>query len=234
MGQDARFGDEGDNEQDRRRNERCFEGHPGRRGGLARPLHGKEVEAEEDPGRDAEGVAKGARRLQLKALRKQGAAAQQTQSEPTEDFGRDALAKQQPAEDHDPDRRGRGEKGRVGDARVDDRQMPEEEISREGEAREDRRPRKSRRGPAVAIRGPHPCPEQGQRKRHAPERARKRTDVREPDKDWRNAHRDRPDDQGCKGGKEALRRCAALRDRHSVDFSQRGRDSTSQRTARCP
>ena len=99
-----------------------------------RRLHGEEIEAEEDAGRDAVEVADRARGLELKALGEQRRAAGEAQGEAREHVRLRPLAKQQPAERDHPDRRAGGEEGGVGDARVDDRQMPEEQVAGEGEA----------------------------------------------------------------------------------------------------
>ena len=144
---------DGDDEQDRRGDHGRLEGEPRRGGRLARRLHGEEIEAEEDAGRDAEDVAERAGRPQLEALREQRRAAGEAQAEPGEHARRRPLAEQEPAEQHDPDRRGRGEEGRVGDAGVDDRQVPEEEIAGEGEPGQDRRAREplaGRLGPSAS------------------------------------------------------------------------------------
>ena len=84
MRQHRPLGDEGDDEQDRRGDQRRLEGEPRGGGRLARRLHGEEIEAEEDAGRDAEDVAERAGGLQLEALRQQRRAADQAEAEPDE------------------------------------------------------------------------------------------------------------------------------------------------------
>ena len=89
--QDCRLGHESDDEENGRCDQRRFGSSRGRRR-IPRRLHGKEVEAVEDPSRDAEEVADRSGRLELEALRQQRRAAEQAQAEANEDLRFQALA----------------------------------------------------------------------------------------------------------------------------------------------
>ncbi len=197
--QDCRLGHESDDEENGRCDQRRFESDPRGRRRLPRRLHGKEVEAVEDPSRDAEEVADRSGRLELEALRQQRRAAEQAQAEANEDLRFQALAAEEPAEQHDPDRRGRREESGVGDARVRDRRVPEDEGPGEGQAREDRRGREALRRPPAPVRESRPGPQQRQSQRHAPEGTREGADVGEPHRDRRDSDRHGPHDERREG-----------------------------------
>ena len=150
------------------------------RSGLARRLNGEEIEAEEDPGGDAEGVAERACGLQFETLGEQRRSADEAEAEPGEDAAGDALAQDEPPQHHDPDRGGGGEEGRIGDAGVDDGEMPEEKVAGKGEPRQDRRLGEPLAGPLRPVGETHPGVEQRQGERDAPESAtaRRRRDGR--------------------------------------------------------
>ena len=175
----------------------------GGRGCLARRLNGEEIEAEEDAGGDAERVAERACGPQLETLRQKRRPAGETEREPREHAARHSLTKHEPAEQHDPDRRGRGEEGRVGDARMHDGEVPEEQIPGEGEPGQDRRPREPLARRPAALDKAHPCVEQRQGERDAPEGAGEGPDVGEPDEDRRHSHRYRPSDERDEGRERA-------------------------------
>ncbi len=234
MRQDRALGGDRDDKKDGRGDERRFEGHPPRRSLSARGLDGEKIKAEEQARRDAEHVAESASRTQMEALREQRRPAGDAEAEPREDASRHSLAKKEPAEQHDPDRRCRGEKGGVGDAGLDDRQVPEEEVAGESQPRQDRglgEPLGRRLPPLGEA---HPGVEQRQRQRDTPEGARERSDVGEADENRRNAHRDRARDQSGEGRENAARRRGRIGRRHAVDSRPPAMDSGDQNCASRP
>ena len=95
-----------------------------------------EVEAEEDTGRQAIGVPKEPAAINLQAVAEQRRAARKAQGEARHRRTGDAVAEPQPGHEDHPDRRRRGEEGRIGDGRVEDGQVPEEQVAGEEHAGE--------------------------------------------------------------------------------------------------